>query len=206
MIHTAIAFVATLIMMRGLGVSWVGSGVSALAYAFGAPVLFQYCNIIFLVGASWLPLGVHAVDRLLRLGRRWGLLELAIVLALQVLGGDPQAAYLLGLAAIGYAAGIAWNQSRSERARVGWIDRTVRAGSRPGVHSGVRGWICDLVRGNRDVGRWLPQFRNMAKPPPPQLPGMAWVPVVVNCVWGLFGLWFLDRWSAGRGLCLRCIP
>ena len=83
----------------------VWSALSALAYAFGAPILFQYCNVIYLVGAAWLPLGVHAVDRWVRLGRRWGLLELAVVLSMQVLGGDPQAAYLLGLAGIGYAAG-----------------------------------------------------------------------------------------------------
>ena len=94
-----------LVLMRSWGTSWFGSALSALAYAFGAPILFQYCNIIYLIGAAWLPLGVHAVDRWVRLGRRWGLLELAIVLSMQMLGGDPQAAYLLGLAGIGYAAG-----------------------------------------------------------------------------------------------------
>ncbi len=95
-VHSALAFVAMLVLMRSWGTSWVGSGLSALAYAFGAPILFQYCNIIYLVGAAWLPLGVHAVDRWLRLGRYWGVLELAIVLSMQVLGGDPQVAYLLG--------------------------------------------------------------------------------------------------------------
>src|SRR5271165_4552663 len=103
--HTALAFLSTLIMMRSWGTSWFGSALSALAYAFGAPILFQYCNIIFLIGAAWLPLGFHAVDRWVRLGRRWGLVELAIVLSIQVLAGDPQAAYLLGLASIAYAAG-----------------------------------------------------------------------------------------------------
>ena len=76
-------------------------------------VLFQYhCNIIYLVGAAWLPLGMRAIDRWVRLGRRWGLFELSIVLALQMLGGDPQAAYLLGLAAGGYAFGIVWSRAR----------------------------------------------------------------------------------------------
>ena len=46
--------------------------------------------MIYLVGAAWLPLGFHAVDRWVRLGRRWGILELAVVLAMQTLGGDPQ--------------------------------------------------------------------------------------------------------------------
>ena len=103
--HSALAFFGMLVLMRGWGTTWFGSALSALAYAFGAPILFQYCNVIYLIGAAWLPLGVHAVDRWVRLGRRWGLLELAVVLSMQVLGGDPQAAYLLGLAGIGYAAG-----------------------------------------------------------------------------------------------------
>src|SRR5437773_4675694 len=60
--HTVLAFVAMLAMMRSWGTSWVGSGIAALAYAFGAPILFQYCNIIFLVGAAWAPLGFRAVD------------------------------------------------------------------------------------------------------------------------------------------------
>ena len=79
-----------------------------LAYAFGGPVLFQYCNIIFLVGAAWTPWGFLAVDRWLRLGRPGALAGLAVVLAMQVLGGDPESAYLIGLCAGGYAVGLAW--------------------------------------------------------------------------------------------------
>src|SRR5205823_9638046 len=109
--HTALAFVAMLVLMRSWQTSWIGSALSGLAYAFGAPILFQYCNIIYLVGVAWLPLGFHAVDRWVRLGRRWGLIELAVVLAMQTLGGDPQAAYLVGLSAIGYAAGLAWSRN-----------------------------------------------------------------------------------------------
>ena len=58
---------------------------------------------------------MHAVDRWVRLGRRSGLLELTVVLSMQVLGGDPQAAYLLGLASIGYAMGLAWHRAMSLR-------------------------------------------------------------------------------------------
>ena len=117
--HSALAFLTMLVLMRSWGTSWFGSALSALAYAFGAPILFQYCNIIYLIGAAWLPLGIHAVDRWVRLGRRWGLLELAIVLSMQMLGGDPQAAYLLGLASIGYALGLAWNRARSSNEKPG---------------------------------------------------------------------------------------
>ncbi len=102
--HTVLAFAGMVALGRSLGISGAGSMLAGLSYAFGAPVLFQYSNVIFLVGAAWLPWGLRAVDRFLRLGRGAGLCELAAVLALQVLGGDPQAAYLTILCGAGYAA------------------------------------------------------------------------------------------------------
>ena len=109
-----LAFAAMLVLLRRWGTSWVGSILGSLAYAFGGPVLFQYCNIIYLVGAAWLPLGFRAVDRWLRLGRGIALAELAVVLAMEILGGDPESAYLTGLCAAGYAAALAWRKgSRS---------------------------------------------------------------------------------------------
>src|SRR5579883_689657 len=94
--HTALAWAAMLALLRSWGAGAIASALAALAYAFGAPVLFQSSNMIFLVGAAWLPLGFRAVDRWARLGRRPGLVELAVVLAMQTLGGDPESAYLLG--------------------------------------------------------------------------------------------------------------
>ena len=103
--------------MRSWKTTWAGSAIAAVSYAFGVPILFQYCNVIFLIGAAWLPLGIHAVDRWLRLGQRLGLLELAIVLSMQMLGGDPQAAYLVGLSGFGYALGLAWVRASSAKKR-----------------------------------------------------------------------------------------
>jgi hypothetical protein len=111
--HTALAFLAMLALMRSWGTSWAGSGLSALGYAFGAPILFLYANVVFLVGAAWAPLGFRALDRWLRLGRWPAILELAAVLALQVLGGDPESAYLTGLCGAGYALGLAWRSRRA---------------------------------------------------------------------------------------------
>src|SRR5262249_4854224 len=105
--HSVLAFAAMLALLRFWGISWAGSGLGALGYTFGAPILFQYCNIIYLVGAAWVPLGILAIDRWVRLGRRIAILELAIVLGMQVLGGDPQAAFLEGVAGLGYAIGLA---------------------------------------------------------------------------------------------------
>jgi hypothetical protein len=106
-VHTILAFLGVLALGRSLGVSWVGSNLAGLSYAFGGPILFQYSNVIFLVGAAWVPWGLRAIDRLLRQGRRWGAVELAVILTLQVLGGDPEAAYLTAVCGAGYAAVLA---------------------------------------------------------------------------------------------------
>ena len=74
-------------------------------------MLGLYCNVIYLVGAAWAPLGLLAVDRLVRLKQRRALLELAAVLALQVLGGDPETAYLVVVCGALYALGLAWSES-----------------------------------------------------------------------------------------------
>jgi hypothetical protein len=137
--HTLLAVFGMYALLRSWGVSLTGSGLAALGYGFGAPILFQYCNIIFLVGAAWTPLGLRAVDRWLRLGRRGALAELAVILALQSLGGDPQSAYVTGLCAGGYALGLAGRGAKVHPARprrvalwgaillVAWIAATLAA-------------------------------------------------------------------------------
>jgi len=115
--HTIIAFLGLVAMGRSCGLSWVGSCLGGLSYAFGAPVLFLYCNVIFLVGAAWIPWGLRAIHRLLWQGRRQGGVELALVLALQALGGDPEAAYLTALGGAGYAVLLAVRG----RSRLSWL-------------------------------------------------------------------------------------
>ena len=133
-----------------------GSTLGALSYAFGVPILFQYCNIIFLVGAAWMPLGFRAVDRWLRLGRRSGLVELAVVLAMQVLGGDPQVAYLTGLCAGGYAVGLSWSRGRSGRALPGsW-----RWGLGVALVAGIVAWVAVTLV----LAAWLPDLRPKEAP------------------------------------------
>jgi len=192
--HTALAFVAMLVLLRSWGISWSGSGLGALSYTFGAPILFQYCNVIYLVGAAWLPLGMHAVDRWVRLGRRWGLWELAVVLAMQVLGGDPQAAYLLGLSGAGYALGLAWSRAGARPARQmteGNGPRGRRARSilpALGLIAAVLLWSAATVA----IGVLLPKLREPhAGPPTPPLRWMPWMPMGVAVAWGLAGLGFL---------------
>lgn len=104
--HLALAFAAMWIMMHGWGVSPSGATLAALGYAFGAPVLLQYCNAIFLVGAAWMPLAFHHAHRWLQFGDRRALAWLALVLGMQTLGGDPEAAYLSAGAAAAHALGL----------------------------------------------------------------------------------------------------
>ena len=105
--HVALAFVAMWMLVRGWRVSATGSALAALAYAFGVPVLSQTSNVIFLVGAAWAPLGFLAADRWVRCRRRRAVPGLTLILALQVLGGDPEAAYVTLACAGAYAAVLA---------------------------------------------------------------------------------------------------
>ena len=198
MAHTALAFFAMLILMRSWQTSWVGSVVSALSYSFGTPILFQYSNVIYLVGAAWLPLGFRAVDRWVRLGRRLGLVELAIVLAMQTLGGDPQSAYILGGAAGGYAAGIAWSRVRQNR-------YAGRESADSGLGTARRSWTVLLivlgllfwVAVTLGLAIWLPQPRPRGLATTAH-PWSAWARTGITAAWGLAAVGFLFYWRRRR--------
>ncbi len=178
--HTLLAFGAMMLLARHLGLSWVGTSIASLSYAFGAPILFQYCNIIFLVGAAWNPLGILAIDAWLRLGRRSGLPVLALVLAMQVLGGDPESAYLLGLCAFGYALAL-----RRSAARL-----------KPGRHAltyfliGIGLWIGLTIA----AGSVLPDLREKKGPPVPTFWWNFYLSKVVAIAWALWAMVALRRW------------
>jgi len=92
-LHVALAAVGSYTLARTWQASRFAAALAAIAYAYGGNVVFQYCNVVFLVGAAWLPLAALAMDRMIRL-RSWrAAVLLGAVLALMVLGGDPQAAY-----------------------------------------------------------------------------------------------------------------
>jgi hypothetical protein len=101
--HVLGAAVAMLGLLRCWKISTVGSYLGAIAYAFGAPVLFQHCNAIYLVGAAWAPLGLLGAARWRERRSLRGLIELCVALAMQALGGDLQAGYVTGLCAVAYA-------------------------------------------------------------------------------------------------------
>jgi hypothetical protein len=185
--HTLIALAGMFVLLRSWGTSHAGAAIGALGYAFGMPVLFQYCNVIFLVGAAWLPLGFRAADRWLRGGRRWGLIELALVLVLQTLGGDPESAYVLGLCAAGYAVMLSAVAARpaQDGFRLSW--RHVLAAS---VVLAI--WVGATLY----LGARLHAYRppHEASKPPLAFPWMAWAPLVTLGAWAIVGVFLLARW------------
>ncbi len=192
--HTLLAFAAMLALMRSWRTSWVGSTIAALSYAFGGPILFQYCNIIYLVGAAWVPLGFRSVDRWLRLRKRFALLELAVVLAMETLGGDPEMAYLTGLCAGGYAFVLAWNAEREDDAR-----RPTWA--RPGVFLPVAlvgGLLwCVLTLAMAQAAPSLREARKADQPTAP-LPWMYYAQPLLALFWAVVATALLRAWRKAR--------
>jgi hypothetical protein len=140
--HVALAWAGMLALARAWRLSHTAASIAALAYAFGAPVLFQYCNIIYLVGAAWLPWGFLTLELLLHRKRRIGLLGLAAVLALQVLGGDPEAAYLTVLCGGGYALVLA-----------AWAPGSAPALTRPLGEASAPGSVAALTRPSATISQ-----------------------------------------------------
>ncbi|MDY0165710.1 MAG: hypothetical protein RBS80_04155 [Thermoguttaceae bacterium] len=105
--HVLLAAGAAYRLARSFRASATAAGVAAMAYAFSGSVLMQHTNAPFLVGAAWLPLAMLCADQLARIGTipgerslrlaAWWSVGLGVVLALMVLGGDPQMAYNVGL-------------------------------------------------------------------------------------------------------------
>lgn len=97
-LHIALMFILACRLARRLRVSTSGAAFSALVYAFSGQTLFQYSNVIYLVGAAWAPaLFIYAVDFFRAPnfnGKACALLKLAVVQSLTILGGEPQIVYL----------------------------------------------------------------------------------------------------------------
>ena len=103
-LHVLLAAASTYWLARTMRCQQSGATIAAIAFAFGAPVVFQATNVIYLVSAAWLPIAVLGVWRFLNTQQiAWSLLA-AVACAMMILGGDPQMVYHAGLIA---AASIA---------------------------------------------------------------------------------------------------
>ncbi len=131
--HVALAAAGGFWLARHWGASVLAAGLAAVSYAFSGNVLFQYCNVVFLIGAAWLPWSMLLADRMLS-ERRWqSAIGLGAVLAMMVLGGDPQMAYNAALLAALYAL-ILW-RSRNR----GGTDEACRSLATDAVSRGSQG-------------------------------------------------------------------
>ncbi|MBA2115793.1 hypothetical protein [Bremerella alba] len=128
-LHFALAYGGMFWAARIWRCSVFAALLAAITYAFGGPVLSYHANIIFLVGASWLP---FALANGWLIARRPALLPglgLALSLTMMILGGDPQLAFhtmmMLALAAVLFVQ--PWRRPPSWRRWFTW--RTYRMGA-----------------------------------------------------------------------------
>ncbi len=97
-IHVAIAFILSYRLSRNLKISCEGALLGALTYTFSGQILFQYANVIYLVGAAWTP-GIFSLALSFYREKKFRkkvkqLFKLGIPLSLTILGGEPQIVYL----------------------------------------------------------------------------------------------------------------
>jgi hypothetical protein len=91
--HVVLAAALAYRLARHFNAGVAAAGLGAVAYAFSGSVLFQYCNVVFLVGAAWLPLALELTDVALARRSAQAAAGLGAVLALMITGGEPQMAY-----------------------------------------------------------------------------------------------------------------
>lgn len=103
LLHFPLAFYWFYRLARHIGLSRAGSTLGATVWTFSGPILFATSNPVFLIGASWLPAGLLFADKTLRTGALRNATVFAAVLALMVLGGDPEAAWLCVVLSFGLA-------------------------------------------------------------------------------------------------------
>ncbi|MCI0361964.1 MAG: YfhO family protein [Planctomycetaceae bacterium] len=104
---------------------------AALSYSCGGSVVFQHCNVVYLVGAAWLPVAAALVDEVLRERRFASAVWLGVVLALMVLGGDPQMAYHVLLLGGLYAVLLAFGKREQPGSQIGssWVRLALLGGA-----------------------------------------------------------------------------
>ena len=118
--HVLLAALVMAQVSRAWGHSRAAATLAGAAYAYGGGILFLYSNVVFLVGAAWLPAALWATDRVARCPPTQScipIIWLAVFISLIVLGGDPQTAYHIVLFAILYLILAVFQRSKRLRSR-----------------------------------------------------------------------------------------
>lgn len=122
LIHFALAYGGMVWVARTWRCSVGGSVLAAITFTFGGPVLSYHANIIFLVGASWLPLALACGWMVVRRPALLPGIGLALTLTMMILGGDPQLAFhtmmMLTLAAVLFV--LPWRRLPNWQAWIQW--------------------------------------------------------------------------------------
>jgi len=90
--HYLLAFAGAFFLARSIKLSTTAATFSAVAYAFGGPMISYHANLVYLVGGAWLPWTFLFAIQLLQKSRWWPMLGLTSCLAMMIFGGDPQLA------------------------------------------------------------------------------------------------------------------
>lgn len=97
-IHVALMYLLSYLLARRLKISPMGAMFAALCYAFSGQTLFQYSNVIYLIGAAWVPaLLIYTInyfegDTVVK--KIEAIIKLSLLQTLVILGGEPQIVYL----------------------------------------------------------------------------------------------------------------
>lgn len=99
-LHVLLAAAGSYRLAKTLRANRWGATLAAISYAFGGSVLFQVCNVVYLVSAAWLPWALTAVWNMSRAGSPIkATLAASVCCSMMILGGDPQMVYHVGLIA-----------------------------------------------------------------------------------------------------------
>jgi hypothetical protein len=111
--HLALCAASSAWLARRWQASPAAAALAALSYALGGSVLSQHANVVYLVGAAWLPFAAGQLDTLVSEATARSMLLLGVILALVVLGGDPQLAYhILLMGAVYLVIIVRWRSAR----------------------------------------------------------------------------------------------
>ncbi|HUT54811.1 MAG TPA: O-antigen ligase family protein [bacterium] len=105
-LHFAIGLFFCYALLRGLKHSAVAAAAGALAFAYGGFSMSLGNQVVVLNSATWIMPLLWAAARALRTGRKGFVVWAGIFWAVQVLGGEPEIAYLSGLVLLIFVAGL----------------------------------------------------------------------------------------------------
>jgi hypothetical protein len=93
LLHVWLAIFAARWCGHRAGLSPIAAWLTGITYGFSGSVMFQSCNVVFLVSAAWLPAALGCVLQYRKTRHRRWLVAVAVVMSMMVLGGDPQMAF-----------------------------------------------------------------------------------------------------------------